>query len=406
MILVENLESRVLFSVGALTHGFGTAGQIDTPAGQNNELIAVQSNGSFIVAGSAQNADLTTHGFLERYHANGRVDSGFGDQGRLDLSSTQFADVLSLSFSSTGKIVIIGTDGNGNDVLEQFTSSGKADAHFGTAGIAEMPTGATSPVAKVARNGDVVVGANYALSSTTSPVGVFLRYTRKGQPDTHFGVNGAAITNAGVGFTSGDFFITKTGQIDALFYSPSSDTMTNPTTMVVTNGPFTALELFDSNGHLDLSFNQNEGLNIPGTNYNRFLSTGYILSTGSAADGATTTTLYYPYGTVDALTFAKKQSGVATLPFPANAGTSTDRTVIEPGDKILIVEDGTTSTPPYIALGGLNKNGTVDHRFHHTGVVEISPVQKIIAAAGDGSHVILLENPGAGQPQQILEYSL
>ena len=403
MMLIENLESRVLMSAGGLARGFGTGGQIDTPAGQSNELIAVQGNGAFIIAGSAQNSDLTTHGFLERFHANGKVDSSFGDHGRLDLPSATISDVASLALAPGGKIVIVGADGKGNDIIEQFTSSGKADSRFGTAGIAALPAGANSPVVKVAPKGDVVVAANYALTNSSSPVGVFLRYTSKGKVDTHFGVNGNVITDAGVGYVGGDFFLYKKGQIESLFYSPASDTITNPTTGIVTNGPFTALELFDANGNLDLTFNQNQGLNIPGTNANRFVVAGYILSVGSTAAGTTSTAVYFSNGSL-VPNFLKK-AHPPTLAFPANAGNSTDRIVLESGNNILIVENGTTGSTPYVALGGLTSRGRINHAFGRTGVRQISPAQTVIAAAGDGSHVILLESPGVGLAQQILEYT-
>ena len=248
------------------------------------------------------------------------------------------------------------------------------------------------------------MAANYALSTTTSPVGAsYSAYTSKGAVDTHFGVNGIVITNAGWA-TSAAISIYKKGQIESLFYSPASDTITNPTTGKVTDGPFTALELFDENGNLDLSFNQNQGLNIPGTNANRFVTDGYILSVGSTASGATSTAVYFSVGSL-VRDFVKKGNLLA-LAFPANAGNSTDRTVLEPGNNILIIESGTTTaSAPYVALGGVLSHGHINPSFGATGAVQISPAQTIIAAAGNGSHVILLEIPGTGLAQQILEYN-
>jgi uncharacterized delta-60 repeat protein len=405
-MLMEILESRVLLSAGSLVRSFGSGGILATPTTDTTQLITVQTNGEFIVAGSTTSSG-TTAGFLERYRANGSVDTSFGTGGRVILTASDLADVVDLTQAPGGKLVIIGTDGNGDDGLARLNSNGTLDTTFGTAGVAALPAGAVSPVAKIEKNQTVIVSADYTLASGASPVGILLQYSRKGvQVTSGFGVNGIVINDAGAGFEAGDFFIFKKGQIEQLYYG--TGTVTDQTTGQQSQVQITELELFNANGTLDLDFNQNQGPNISATADNRYLPDGAILSVESSAGGSTTTSQYFINGTLDT-NFAKKGGGKLSLPFPANAGTSTDISVVEPSNKYLIVESGTTAatTPaPYVAFGGVTRVGKVDHVFGKTGVREITPAQTIIAAAGDGSHVLLLESStGSTSANEILAYT-
>ncbi|HET6251588.1 MAG TPA: hypothetical protein VFE47_28140 [Tepidisphaeraceae bacterium] len=402
MASVEGLESRVLFTAGSVDHSFGSGGQIDTPTSDTNELIVVQKNGAFIVAGAAVGSDLELHGFLERFHANGKPDTSFGSHGRVDLSPNQFSDVISLTLAPDGKIVVIGSQAGVNNVLVRFTSNGKLDTHFGTGGMTTLPANLLSPKAKIENNQSIVIGADLNLDPNStvvdgSPdaVGEILHYTRNGAVDTNFGTDGVVTTELGAGYLVGDFEAFGNSQIEALFYATSQ-------TSTEYNG---SLERFAANGSLTSTFQQNTAIGIAAPHSYRFLPNGDFLVLMPGIDGGITPFAYTAAGIPD-LKFAN-QGAAATLPFASNnqainGPDSTDRTVVETGDKLLVVEQGTNSPTSYIAFGGLSANGKIDKTFGKTGVVQTTSEGQIDALAGDGSRVILLETLGGSPSQQAI----
>jgi uncharacterized delta-60 repeat protein len=401
---IENLESRVLFSVvGSLDHTFGAAGQIITSANDNNELIVVQKNGAFIVGGSSIDSNLTDHGFLERFHSDGKIDKSFGAQGRLELTS--MFDVLSLTLTPDNKIVIIGAQPVGNDLLARFNSNGKPDSHFGTAGITTLPANLESPKVKIEGNESLVVGADLNLSPGTiigdgppDVVGEIIHYTKAGVLDTHFGTSGTVQTQLGAGHEIGDFEAAANGKIEAFFFITSQ----------LSTRESGNLERFNPNGSLDPAFQQDTAISIPYPYSYRFLPTGDFFTLLPGVNGGMDAVAYTFNGVPD-FHFGIRGSA-PTVPLPANdyglpQSANTDRTVVEAGDKLLLVEYGTTaSSTPYIALGGLTARGAIDKTFGKTGVVEVTPAGQVTTVATDGSRVIFLETING--VQSIVAYKI
>lgn len=409
---IENLESRVLLSAGSLDRSFGTAGEINTSASDNNESIVVQKNGAIIVAGSTLASDGSQHGFLERFHPNGKLDTTFGVGGRVDLTSSQFSDVLSMTLTPDGKIVVVGSQASGNDLLARFTTKGVLDTKFGSAGITTLPANLSSPKVKVASDQNIVIGANLNLSpgnlveGGSTLIGEILQYTRTGAVDTQFGTDGVVTAQLGAGHEIGDFEAFSNGKVEAYFVS-SSQTSRNE------DGN---LELFNADGSPDSKFEQDTSVDVPAPYTYRFLPDGgfsiYLPTFGGG--GAI---IDYTIGGVPNYHFGTR-GGSAVVPLPAddttqlNAPNNTDRILVETGDRLLIVENGTTTpggTTQYIALGGVTARGKIDHTFGKTGVVEATPADLVTAAATDGLRVLLIETVG-GTPtapvQVIVAYKL
>ncbi len=96
---------------GKLDREFGEEGRAFVPVTNDSqgETVAVQPNGRILVAGSAQTKTCgNCAGVLARLRSNGRVDTGFGDDGSVVLPKT-FFQLNDLAVSPTGKRVLATT---------------------------------------------------------------------------------------------------------------------------------------------------------------------------------------------------------------------------------------------------------------------------------------------------------
>src|SRR5437660_1682637 len=83
---LEALEERCVPSAGELDTSFGSGGTVRTDFNKqfdDAEVVAVQSDGKILIAGSANNAAANNTDFaLVRYNANGTIDTAFGGKAK------------------------------------------------------------------------------------------------------------------------------------------------------------------------------------------------------------------------------------------------------------------------------------------------------------------------------------
>jgi len=209
-------------TTGALDATFGTAGTVTTDfSGGVDQAFAVviDSNGKFVVAGSATNTSNVsptgTDFALARYNANGTLDATFGTGGKVVTDFLSSSDqAAAIRIDSNNKIVVAGRAFNPGSppstpstsfdfALARYNTNGSLDGSFGTGGktitdffgnsdqasaIAIQSSDGKIVVAGVAQNCNV--GNNFALA----------RYNTDGTLDGGFGTAGKLTTD----FAGGD----------------------------------------------------------------------------------------------------------------------------------------------------------------------------------------------------------
>lgn len=120
---------------------FGSYGYIATgvssSANDYGTSLVVQADGKIIVAGYSDDVGVGANIFLVRYTSEGRLDTTFGDGGKVitDLGDNEYAQ--SIALQADGKLVVVGTSGsygNGDFLVVRYNADGTLDSSFGAGG--------------------------------------------------------------------------------------------------------------------------------------------------------------------------------------------------------------------------------------------------------------------------------
>ena len=169
-------------SSGVVLTGFGRA-RDDEAFG-----VAVQRDGKIVVAGvdqragSIQGSDV--HIAVARYEPDGRLDTGFGVNGKV-LVSGDGAGVAAVAVLPDGKIVA------GGSTLVRLLPDGRLDAGFGLRGTLETDPAWTFAIQ---RDGKLVAAGEAHSRFTVA------RYSADGRLDRGFGLNGRASADFDSGY--------------------------------------------------------------------------------------------------------------------------------------------------------------------------------------------------------------
>ncbi|HLA64007.1 MAG TPA: hypothetical protein VK610_06245, partial [Rhodothermales bacterium] len=183
---------------GALDPTFGGGGFVMLPDGTfaYASALAVLDDGRFYTASGFSTL------FVARFHADGRRDSTFSEDGvaQVPLPPWGYIWNLALAVQPDGRLVVAGVQrhDDGSDhimsgMLARLTADGALDATFGNGGVIGSET--FRPVYDVAVRPDgriLAVGA--ATVGTQSGFGLF-RFLPSGAPDPTFGSNGVIATS-------------------------------------------------------------------------------------------------------------------------------------------------------------------------------------------------------------------
>lgn len=193
---------------GSLDANFGSGGKITTAVGTQDlgRCVTVQSDGKIVVAG--QSAQPSNDDFLMiRYNANGTLDSGFGEGGKLTsaISSTNGNDdAFSVAVQGDEKILVAGFSDNGGNwdfAVIRITAAGGKDVTFGGgSGIVTTPIGSGSDYAfsmALQSDGKIVL-AGYSSNGANNDFAL-VRYDTSGTRDSGFGGGGKLTTAIGSG---------------------------------------------------------------------------------------------------------------------------------------------------------------------------------------------------------------
>src|SRR5262249_38593742 len=162
-------------------------------------VVAIQSDGKIVAAGSAANAQASKNFFaLARYNVNGTLDTTFGGNKAKGKVTTDFGSTSSsisyLSVLPDGRSLAVGGR-DGYVAFARYTSSGNLDTTFGSGG--ELTTTLADPYGfgtTLQSDGRIVIALRTDLGGGDTGF-LVARFNVDGTPDTSFGTNGQGLNN-------------------------------------------------------------------------------------------------------------------------------------------------------------------------------------------------------------------
>ena len=196
---------------GRLDSTFGTGGKVTVTFNSVSDYLfalALQSDGKIVAAGSTSGTAF----LLARFNADGSLDQGFGNNGRVETTfGDQTAAASAIVVQADGKIIVVGVSGAGpyselNDfALARYNSDGSLDQTFGGTGKfkTHFPgvdnTGSSATSVALQPDGKLVVGGYYKKNDRTPHQFALARYNSNGTLDSGFGQAGKVMTGMGLG---------------------------------------------------------------------------------------------------------------------------------------------------------------------------------------------------------------
>lgn len=188
---------------GSLDTSFGDGGVVVTDVNSGSydyaDAVVIQGDGKIIAVGRSASSGVTKFA-LVRYNTDGSLDTSFGGTGKvlagIDGVTVEAMDV---AIQADGKIVTVGKafSGGTDFVVFRFNIDGSLDSSFGGTGKVRTDTGSNDSARSVAiqSDGKIVVGG-FSSFSGTNDFAVF-RYNTDGSLDNTFGSAGMAFVNIG-----------------------------------------------------------------------------------------------------------------------------------------------------------------------------------------------------------------
>ncbi len=190
---------------GTLDPTFGSGGTVLTPMGygtaQANSVV-VQPDGKLLVSGWATWLPRGSSQFaVARYLEDGRLDAGFGTNGRAYLRFTGDSHASALALLPDGRFVVSGSISAAPDNVPpgfgvtRFLANGILDTSFGVAGraVARSPQLGAAHAMVVQDDGHIVVGG-VARPATDTTVFAMIGWTADGALASTFGAGGVVFT--------------------------------------------------------------------------------------------------------------------------------------------------------------------------------------------------------------------
>ena len=178
--------------------------------------VVIQPDGRIVAAGWTATGEICADWALARYDAEGRLDTSFGDGGRL---TTNFADrigeaachfLAGVAVDEAERILVVGSvDGivttNLDIVLARYDAQGQPDTTFGDAGVVITEVAGDDELANdmVLQDDGKILVAGWVRTSGETSSRVVIRYTADGSLDPTFG-EGGLVTVSHDGFDSVD----------------------------------------------------------------------------------------------------------------------------------------------------------------------------------------------------------
>jgi uncharacterized delta-60 repeat protein len=192
---IEALEPRRLLSAGQLDPTFGTGGKIADPTHPGANSVVVQTDGKVVEAGLATYGEQAVLS-LARFNVDGTPDQSFGYLGGLTQVLGTYGYVGDLAIQPDGKIIVFAS-AFPQAFVERFLANGQIDTTFGTGGKISVAANASSPHFALQPDGKIdVAGSTSTLlgGDLASGTATVTRFNPDGSLDTGFGTGGTAST--------------------------------------------------------------------------------------------------------------------------------------------------------------------------------------------------------------------
>lgn len=196
---IEQLESKLLLTVGSLDPSFGTEGVVVDHYGEGENSasdIEILPDGDVLVASTIVlngNTDFA----VARYNSDGSIDGTFGVNGIASFDVGETDVPVGIEIQNDGRIIVGGNTTWNNGVKSSFaflrlTSAGQLDATFGLNGYSLVTGSASFEQLNDFKldDGDSIIGAGYQNREYHAWRGLTVKLTADGLADSSFGMNG------------------------------------------------------------------------------------------------------------------------------------------------------------------------------------------------------------------------
>ena len=399
----EMLEGRLLLSAGDLDTSFGAGGSVfwSSPAAKNSTpsdiayAVKTQPDGKILVAGGTGSLNSSDRFEVIRLQATGAVDTTFGSAGlALPLSGGYLSD---MALQPDGSIVLAGsvavTTGSGKTAVTQsdialvrLLSNGTPDPSFGPNHDGKVITGSSTLGSKadgayavtLQPDGRIVVGGYTDGGSSSGIDSILLRYNSNGDLDTSFGQGGKIVTAwstgedniadvviqgdgkilvAGKGYLNGNgsypYFVARYNANGSLDDGSGNDT--------------TPGDRFGTSGIVTTPFGGAGSGGISGGDMLALQSDGPIILSRSSYNGTDYDLAVARFTTTGALDVVGFGSGNGYVTLSLGENQLGRSVAVQADDKIVIAGDSGSVTHQIIAR--LQPNGSPDTGFGSGGIV-------------------------------------
>ncbi|HEX8181916.1 MAG TPA: Calx-beta domain-containing protein, partial [Pyrinomonadaceae bacterium] len=173
---------------GSLDTSFGSGGKVTTAFTTGNSVahaVAIQADGKIIAVGGGTSGDFE----IARYNSDGNLDNSFDGDGKLTIDFFGGVDLAqALVIQPDEKIVVVGV-AQQNFALVRLNPQGSFDASFGTGGklITAFADQSSAHAVALQSDGKIIVGGDAGFDSALA------RYNGDGSLDDSFFLGGTEI---------------------------------------------------------------------------------------------------------------------------------------------------------------------------------------------------------------------
>jgi uncharacterized delta-60 repeat protein len=377
---------------GDLDPSFGSGGKQVTPVGSGTDeanAVAVQPDGKVVAAGYAADGAGILDTAVVRYNVDGSPDTTFDTDGKQVTPVGGNTDDLAsaVALQSDGKIVVVGTVGNGNDAdfeVVRYKANGSLDTRFDSDGIATLDIGTSTDRATalaIQPDGKILVaGYSFNLGTSDDDMAI-VRYKVNGSLDTTFDFDGIATRDIG----------NNTDRVTGLAIQPDGKILLAGYTVVASDD--TALVRYLPNGSLDSDFGEPD---TPGIRIDNWGGEDHPNGVAVQADGVIVVVGYLsiPDPTLLVVRYAPNgSSAIESYPyFQDRPGVVATSVTLQPDGRIVAGATGGTGA----AVARLTPNGEQDDTFgDHDGIAFGASFRSNAVALGPKGKVVVVGRSGS-----------